>query len=117
MKIRSWLALLLAPVFTASAALAFFPTTDPTAISQRIIMMANQVTMIGNQMAQLTSMSNQLGKLTEQFEHIKESTLGQVGAITQPFTDLASIPSNLVSTGMVWKSDFSRPSRRTGPGG
>ena len=70
-------------------------------------MMANQITMIGNQMAQLTSMSNQLGKLTEQFEHIRESTLGQIGAITQPFTDLASVPSKLIGTGMAWKSDFS----------
>ena len=107
MKIRSWLILLFLPLFTASAALAFFPTTDPTAISQRIIMMANQVTMIGNQMAQLTSMSNQLGKLTEQFEHIKDSTLGQVGAITKPFTALAATPSQLLKTGMAWKSDFS----------
>ena len=107
MKVRTWLALFFLPLFTAVSALAFFPTTDPTAISQRIIMMANQITMIGNQMAQLTSMSNQLGKLTEQFEHIKESTLGQIGAITQPFTDLASVPSKLIGTGMAWKSDFS----------
>ena len=107
MKVRTWLALFFLPLFTAVSALAFFPTTDPTAISQRIIMMANQITMIGNQMAQLTSMSNQLGKLTEQFEHIRESTLGQIGAITQPFTDLASVPSNLIGTGMAWKSDFS----------
>ncbi len=106
MKVRSWIALFFLPLFTAGSALAFFPTTDPTAISQRIIMMANQITMIGNQMAQLTSMSNQLGKLTEQFEHIKESTLGQVAAITQPFTDLASVPSNLIGSGMAWKSDF-----------
>ena len=106
MKVRSWIALFFLPLFTAVSALAFFPTTDPTAISQRIIMMANQITMIGNQMAQLTAMSGQLGKLTEQFEHIKESTLGQVAAITQPFTDLASIPSTLVGTGMAWKSDF-----------
>ena len=106
MKVRSWIALFFLPLFTAVSAMAFFPTTDPTAISQRIIMMANQITMIGNQMAQLTSMSNQLGKLTEQFEHIKESTLGQVAAITQPFTDLASVPSNLIGSGMTWKSDF-----------
>ena len=107
MKFRTWLALFFLPLFTAVSTLAFFPTTDPTAISQRIIMMANQITMIGNQMAQLTSMSNQLGKLTEQFEHIRESTLGQIGAITQPFTDLASVPSKLIGTGMAWKSDFS----------
>ena len=106
MKIRTWLALFFLPLFTAVSALAFFPTTDPTAISQRIIMMANQITMIGNQMAQITTMGNQLGKLTEQFEHIKESTLGQIGAITQPFTDLASVPSKLIGSGMSWKSDF-----------
>ena len=106
MKIRSWLALLLVPVFAANTALALFPTTDGAAIAQRIVMIANQVTLIGNQVAQLATMGNQLSKLTEQFEHIKESTLGQVAAITQPFTDLASVPGQLIGTSMAWKSDF-----------
>ena len=106
MTTRKWMIILFLPIFAASTAKAFFPTTDPTAIAQRVLIIANQVTLIGNQVAQLATMGNQLTKLTEQFEHIKESTLGQVGAITQPFTDLASVPSNLINTGMAWKSDF-----------
>ena len=106
MKIRSWLALLLVPVFAANTALALFPTTDGAAIAQRIVMIANQATLIGNQVAQLATLNGQLNQLTDQFAHIKDSTLGQVGAITQPFTDLASVPSNLINTGMTWKSDF-----------
>ena len=106
MKIRSWLALLLVPVFTANTALALFPTTDGAAIAQRIVMIANQATLIGNQVAQLATLNSQLNQLTDQFAHIKDSTLGQVGAITQPFTDLASVPGQLIGTGMAWKSDF-----------
>ena len=106
MTTRNWLIILLLPIFAASTAKAFFPTTDPTAIAQRVMIIANQVTLIGNQVAQLATMGNQLTKLTEQFEHIKESTLGQVAAITQPFTDLASVPGQLIGTGMAWKSDF-----------
>ena len=106
MTTRKWMIILFLPIFAASTAKAFFPTTDPTAIAQRVLIIANQVTLIGNQVAQLATMGNQLTKLTEQFEHIKESTLGQVAAITQPFTDLASVPSNLIKTGMAWKSDF-----------
>ena len=59
----------------------------------------------------------QLGKLTEQFEHIKESTLGQIGAITQPFTDLASVPSKLIGTRYVLEIRLYRRSRGTRHGG
>ena len=106
MKIRSWLALLLLPVFAASSAHAIFGIPDVAAMAQRVTIIANQGAQIANQIAQLATLNGQLGKLTEQFAHIKESTLGQVGAITQPFTDLASIPGQLVNTGMTWKSDF-----------
>ena len=106
MKIRSWLALLLLPVFAATSAHAIFGIPDVAAMAQRVTIIANQAAQIANQVAQLATMNNQLGKLTEQFTHIKESTLGQVGAITQPFTDLASIPGQLINTGMTWKSDF-----------
>ena len=107
MKIRSWLALLLLPVFAASTAHAIFGIPDVAALAQRVTIIANQAVQITNQVAQLATMNGQLTKLTEQFTHIKESTLGEIGAITQPFTDLASIPGQLVGTGMAWKSDFS----------
>ena len=76
------------------------------ALAQRVTIIANQAVQITNQVAQLATMNGQLTKLTEQFIHIKESTLGQVGAITQPFVDLASVPGQLIGTGMSWKSDF-----------
>ena len=103
MRIRSWLALFFLPLISVGTAGAFFDISAPF---QRALMIANQATLIANQVAQLATMNQQLGKLTEQFTHIKESTLGQVGAITQPFTDLASIPGQLVGSGMSWKSDF-----------
>ena len=34
----------------------------------------------------------QLTELAGQFSHLKEQALGTVGALTQPFTDLSSIP-------------------------
>ena len=106
MKIRTWLTLLLLPLFAAHSAHAIFGIPDVAAMAQRVTIIANQGAQIANQIAQLATLNGQLGKLTEQFEHIKDSTLGQVGAITQPFTDLASIPGQLVGTGMSWKSDF-----------
>ena len=107
MRIRSWLALLLLPLFfAASTAHAIFGIPDVAALAQRVTIIANQATQIANQIAQLATMNGQLTKLTEQFEHIKESTLGQVGAITQPFTDLAAARAELINTGMAWKSDF-----------
>ena len=104
MKIRTWIALFFLPLFAAGSASAFFDITAPF---QRALMIANQVTLIANQVAQLATMNQQLGKLTEQFTHIKDSTLGQIGAITKPFTSLASVPGQLIGTGMAWKSDFS----------
>ena len=103
MRIRTWLTLFFLPLFTVGTAYAFFDITAPF---QRALMIANQATLIANQVAQLATMNQQLGKLTEQFTHIKDSTLGQVGAITQPFTDLASVPGQLIGTGLAWKSDF-----------
>ena len=106
MKIRTWLTLLFLPLFVASSAHAIFGIPDVAAMAQRVTIIANQGAQIANQIAQLATLNGQLGKLTEQFEHIKDSTLGEVGAITQPFTDLASVPGQLIGTGMSWKSDF-----------
>ena len=106
MKIKSWLTLLFLPLFAASSAHAIFGIPDVAALAQRVTIIANQAVQITNQVAQLATMNGQLTKLTEQFTHIKDSTLGQIGAITQPFTDLASLPGELVGTGMSWKSDF-----------
>ena len=104
MKIRLWLILLFLPLFAGGGAYAFLDISAPV---QRAVMIANQATLIANQVAQLTTMNGQLDKLSEQFTHIKDSTLGEIAAITDPFTDLAAVPGQLVGEGMAWKSDFS----------
>ena len=97
---------LLLPLFVASA-WAFLPTVDPVAKAQRIVMMANQVRQITAAVTTVTTLTNQLNELKAQYKHIKDATLGQVQALTQPFTQLASETTGLVSDGMAWKSEFS----------
>ena len=102
MKIRTYLAVLLTPLFAGMA----FAFVDPTGPIQRAQMIANQITMIANQVAQIAEMEAQLTKLTEQFTHLQEQALGSVGAITEPFTELASKPAQLLGAGLAWKDDF-----------
>lgn len=99
---------LLLPLFVASA-WAFLPTVDPVAKAQRIVMMANQVRQITAMVTTVTTLTSQLNELKAQYAHIKDATLGQVQALTQPFTQLASETTGLVSDGMAWKSEFSGP--------
>ena len=44
--------------------------------------------------------------MTEQFAHLQEQALGSVGALTDPFTDLASVPTQFIGVGLSWKNDF-----------
>ena len=37
---------------------------------------------------------------------MKEQALGTVGALTAPFTDLSSIPTEFIGVGLSWKNDF-----------
>ena len=73
---------------------------------QRAQMIVNQGIQITNQVRQITTMGGQLTELKDQFRHLKDQALGSVGALTQSFSDLASVPSALVSDGMGWKNDF-----------
>ena len=57
------------------------------------------------QIAKLT-MDTQLTELTDQFSHLKDQALGSVGALTDPFTDLASVPTQFIGVGLSWKDDF-----------
>ena len=102
MKIRTYLAVLLTPLFAGMA----FAFVDPAGPIQRAQMIANQITMIANQVAQIAEMEAHLTKLTEQFTHLREQALGSVGAITEPFTELASKPAQLLGSGLAWKDDF-----------
>ena len=73
---------------------------------QRAQMIANQVTQISNQVRQLSTMTRQLAELEEQLTHMKQAALGEVNALTEPFTDLASESAGLVTDGLSWGSDF-----------
>lgn len=73
---------------------------------QRAQMIANQVAQISNQVQQLSAMTRQLSELEQQLDHMKQTALGEVNAITSPFTDLASESAGLVTEGLDWGSDF-----------
>ena len=49
-----------------------------------LVMIANQGTQISNQAQSLLRMDRHITQLTGQFEHLKESALGQIGAIADP---------------------------------
>ena len=96
---------LLLPLFVGATAAFVF--VDPAAKVQRLVIMANQLTQTSNQVTQITTLVNQLTQLKDQFQHIQKATMGQIQALTQPFTQLASQGTGLVSAGMSWKSQFS----------
>ena len=103
MRLKQWiawsvLAVLLLPLFVGSATAFVF--TDLVAKVQRILMTTNQV-------AQITTLTEQLTEMKNQVQHMKDATMGQIQALTQPFTQLASQGTGLVSDTMSWKSQFS----------
>lgn len=104
MKIRTYLAVLLTPLFAGLAFAAI--AVDPVAKAQRILMMTNQATIITNQLTQIAEMEAQLTQMTEQYTHLQEQALGSIGAITEPFTELASKPAQLLGVGLAWKDEF-----------
>ena len=69
-------------------------------------MIANQgVQIYKDTMAKIT-LDGQLTQMTEQFAHLQEQALGGGGALTDPFTDLASVPTQFIGVGLSWKNDF-----------
>ena len=73
---------------------------------QYILMIVNQGTQITNQGLAPARMDTHIGQLTGQFEHLKESALGQIGAIADPIADLIAVPTDLLNTARDWHSDF-----------
>ena len=67
-----------------------------------LVMIANQGTQISNQAQSLLRMDRHITQLTGQFEHLKESALGQIGAIADPITDLIAVPTDLLNTARDW---------------
>ena len=75
-------------------------------VAAYLVMIVNQGTQITNQLTALTRMTAHIDQLTGQFEHLKESALGQIGAITDPIADLVAVPTDLLNTTRDWHSDF-----------
>ena len=73
---------------------------------QRAQMIINQGLQIYEQKIAKMTMDGQLTGLTEQFSHLKDQALGTVGALSDPFTDLASVPTQFIGVGLSWKNDF-----------
>ena len=74
---------------------------------QRAQMIINQGLQIYEQKVAKLTMDGQLTELGDQFTHIKDQALGTVGALTDPFTSLASMPTQFIGIGLSWKNDFS----------
>ena len=71
-----------------------------------LVMIANQGTQISNQVQALMRMDTHITQLTGQFEHLRDSALGQIGAIADPIADLVAVPTDLLNTARDWHSDF-----------
>ena len=95
--------ILLTPLFTGAA----WALLDPSGPIQRAMIIANQITQISNQVLQLAEMTKTVTELKDQLQHMKDATLGQIQALTQPFTQLSSQGTGLVSDAMSWKNQFS----------
>ena len=73
---------------------------------QRAMMISNQVTQIYKDTMAKITFDGQLTEMIGQAAHLKEQALGAVGALTDPFTKLASLPTKFVGLGLSWKNDF-----------
>ena len=76
------------------------------AIIQRTQMIVNQGVQIYNDVIAKLTFDGQLTQMIGQAAHLKEQALGAVGALTDPFTELASLPTKFIGLGLSWKNDF-----------
>ena len=107
MKHRILTAVVVIPLFivvTTTPAHAVFGSI--LAGIQRAQMIINQGLQIYEQKVAKLTMDGQLTELGNQFSHIKDQALGTVGALSDPFTDLASVPTRFIGIGLLWKNDF-----------
>ena len=107
MKHRILTAVVVIPLFivlTTTPAHAVFGSI--LAGIQRAQMIINQGLQIYEQKVAKLTMDGQLTELGNQFSHIKDQALGTVGALSDPFTDLASVPTQFIGIGLSWKNDF-----------
>jgi len=83
---------------------------------QRAIIIAQQLTQIGNEVDQIKQFKEKLDKAKEQIEMVKDlkdSVRDGLNGLTEPFTSLVSAPTELVGDTMGWGSEFTGDARRT----
>ena len=78
-------------------------------VASYLVMIANQGTQISNQVQALTRMDTHIAQLTGQFQHLRDSALGQIGAIADPIANLIAVPTNMLTGARAWHSDFTGP--------
>ena len=82
---------------------------------QRVIMIAQQVTQIGKATEQIRQFKDKLDKMREQIDMVKDlkdSTLGELGALKAEFSNLFSTPTELVGDTMSWGGEFKGEARQ-----
>ena len=107
MKHRILTAVVVVPLFvmlTTTPAHAVFGSI--LAGIQRAMMISNQVTQIYKDTMAKITFDGQLTEMIGQAAHLKEQALGTVGALTDPFTKLASLPTKVIGLGLSWKNEF-----------
>ena len=107
MKLRILTAVITVPLFVV------LTTTPAYAILGSILAGIQRAQMIVNQGVQIykdtmakVTFDGQLTQMINQASHLKEQALGTVGALTDPFTTLASAPTQFIGLGLSWKNDF-----------
>ena len=107
MKQRILTAVVIVPLFvTLSTTPAYGLFGAILAGIQRAQMIINQgVQIYKDTMAKIT-FDGQLTEMVNQAEHLKDQALGSVGALTDPFTELASVPTKFIGMGLSWKNEF-----------
>ena len=101
-----WIVVLLVPLMGGTTVHAIFGIPDLAAIAQRVTIISNQITQISQSVTSLTRLREQIDQLKAQYDHVRAQTLGEVGALTDAFTDLSALPGQLVGAGLTWRADF-----------
>ena len=73
---------------------------------QRAQMIINQGVQIYKDTMAKVTFDGQLTQMVQQAAHLKEQALGTVGALSDPFTTLASVPTQFIGIGLSWRNDF-----------
>ena len=108
-KMILWTIVLFTPLLWTTSVHALFGIPDVAALAQRVTIIANQGIQIGHAVTGLAALNEQVTKIREQYDHLHRQALGEIGALTSPFTELAALPGQLVSDGLEWREDFTNP--------